>query len=170
MERGATALVSFGIAGGLSRNLPPGTLLVADRVVTDTDRYPANADWAEMLGARAGAVYGGTVIVSNVAEKARLGVATGALAVDLESGPVACIAAEASIPFIALRAIADPAWHGLPPAALIPLNAEGRPRLGPVLASITKRPGQIPGLIVTALETRAALNALLRACRVLAVG
>ena len=79
------------------------------------------------------------------------------------------MAAEAGIPFMALRAIADPAWHGLPAAALLPLDEHGRPRLGAVFGSIMKKPGQIPGLIVTAFDTRAALKALLRAGRVLAV-
>lgn len=123
--------------------------------------------WGGGGGVPLGAIYGGATIVAKIADKASLAARTGALAVDLESGPTARVAAEAGIPFIALRAIADPAWRGLPPAALLPLDADGRPDLAAVLASIAKRPGQIPGLVLTALDTRAALQALLRACRVL---
>jgi len=114
-----------------------------------------------------GPIYGGTKIASETGCKAALAARYRALAVDLESGPTAKVAAAAGIPFVAIRAIADPAWRGLPEAALLPLDGEGRPRLSAVFASIAKRPGQIPGLIATAFDTRAALRSLLRACRVL---
>jgi adenosylhomocysteine nucleosidase len=202
---GADALMSFGIAGGLSSDLAPGSLILASEIITDEGRYAADAVLAATLtrspmaidlshqgrgnemhdprtltpsplmgGGRGeggtvtiGVIYGGEMIISSIIDKAALAARTGALAVDLESGPVARVAAEAGIPFIALRAIADPAWRGLPEAALLPLDAEGRPRLSAVFGSIAKRPGQIPGLIATALDTRAALRSLLRACRVL---
>jgi adenosylhomocysteine nucleosidase len=166
---GVRALVSFGIAGGLAPDLVAGTLILADRVVTDDAQYPADAGWADLLRARTGCLYGGRTIAAGPAEKAILANRTGALAVDLESGPTAAVAASAGIPFIALRAIADPAWLTLPPAALLPLDAEGKPRLIAVLGSIAIRPAQIPGLIGIAFATRAALRSLLRAGRVLAV-
>ena len=206
LASGAKSLMSFGIAGGLAPDLPPGTLIVASKVVTADGRYPAEALWFrspsptwEGLGEgvaplaseperrggtstpppltprsrgggfEIGALYGDTRIASQPAEKKRTYETTGALAVDLESGETARIAAAAGVPFAALRAIADPAWRGLPEAALLPLDAMGRPRLPAILGSIMKKPGQIPGLIMTARDTRAALKALLRACRVLVV-
>ncbi len=164
---GATSLMSFGIAGGLAAGLEPGTLIVADRVITDDDAFPANPAAARTLGARIGAIYGGSPIVATAAAKAALATRSGALAVDLESGAVARVAHEAGLPFIAIRAIADPSWHGLPPAALLPLALDGRPNLGAVIASVLRHPGQISGLITTARETKAALTALRRAARVL---
>ena len=163
IAQGATLLVSFGIAGGLAHDLHPGTLVIADAIVTDHARYPADPSWAAGLGARTGAIYGGGAIVFDIAEKQRLATRTGAVAVDLESGPVAQVASAAGIPFVALRAIADPAWRSLPPAALLPLTEQGQPRIGAVFGSLMKKPGQIPGLIHTAFDTRAALRALLRA-------
>lgn len=168
VNAGASTLMSFGIAGGLSPNLPPGTLIVADEIVTDFEEYPAMANCAERVRARTGAIYGGWNIVATAAEKAEIRARTGALAVDMETGPVAKVAMEAGIPFIAVRAIADPASHGLPPAALLPLSVVGQPRLPAVFWSILKNPSQIPDLIRTAQETRAALKALRGAVRRLA--
>ncbi len=168
VQAGASTLMSFGIAGGLSPNLPSGALIVADEVVTELEDYPAMASCAERVGARTGAIYGGDSIVATPAEKAELRQRTGALAVDLETGPVARVAKEAGIPFIAVRAIADPSDHGLPPAALLPLSASGQPRLMAVLWSVATHPGQIPALIRTAKQTRAAMTALKQAARRLA--
>ena len=58
---------------------------------------------------------------------------TGALAVDMESAVVARAADAAGIPFLVLRAIADPAVRELPSAALIPLAENGTPALARVL-------------------------------------
>ncbi len=160
IKTGATTLMSFGIAGGLSSKLRPGSLVVADEVITDFDRYPAVASSAKMIRAHVGPIYGSWDIVSTAAEKGRLGQRTGALAVDMESGPVARVAMEAGIPFIAIRAIADPITKGLPPAALLPLDEKGRPNLFAVLGSILRNPAQIPALIGTGNQTRVALRRL----------
>ena len=69
-------------------------------------------------------------------------------------------AMEAGIPFIAIRAVADPVTHGLPPAALLPLDEKGNPNLLAVFGSILKNPGQIPALIGTGNQTRVALRRL----------
>jgi hopanoid-associated phosphorylase len=166
---GTRTLISFGIAGGLSPDLKAGSLIVADRVMTDHGTYPADANCAEALGARTGALYGGQTIVWDPAEKAALATRTGALAVDLESGPAAAAASDAGIRFLAIRAVADPAWFALPRAALLPLDDEGRPRLSAILGSVARYPAQIPALIRTGLATRAALATLLRAGGVLVV-
>ncbi len=164
---GATTLMSFGIAGGLRPDLVSGTLIVADAVIAEDGRYAASAAAAAALSATVGAIYGGETIVAAVADKAALSARTGALAVDLESGPLARVAAEYGLPFVAIRAIADPATEDLPPAALLPLGAGGRPQLQKVFGSILQRPGQIGGLIRTARSAGAALRALERACRIL---
>jgi len=196
LASGAKSLMSFGIAGGLAPDLPPGTLIVANEVVTGGRRYPAAAALLDasfprnresIVGHQAGGntdsrfhgndnrkivvglLYGDIRIASQPSDKKLIYETTGALAVDLESGEAARVAAAAGVPFIALRAIADPAWRGLPEAALLPLDSEGRPRLAAVFGSIMKKPGQIPGLIMTARDARAGLKALLRACSVLVV-
>src|SRR6185437_7001352 len=119
IQTGATTLMSFGIAGGLSSKLRPGSLVVADEILTEFDRYPAVSSSAPMIRAHVGPIYGSWEIVATSKEKRAIRKLTGALAVDMESGPVARVAQEAGIPFIAIRAIADPVTHGLPPAALL---------------------------------------------------
>ena len=167
ISAGAEFLMSFGVAGGLAPDLKAGTLIVADRIVTADGTYPAVSALAATLEAHVGMLYGDVRIASQLSDKKYMFEKTTALAVDLESGEAARVAAAAGIPFMALRAIADPAWRSLPEAALLPLDTMGRPRLPAIFGSIMKRPGQIPGLVMTALDTRAALKALLRACRVL---
>ena len=160
IKTGATTLMSFGIAGGLSSKLRPGSLVVADEVITDLDRYPAVSSSATMIRAHVGPIFGSWEIVSSPNEKRAIRKQTGALAVDMESGPVARVAMEAGIPFIAIRAIADPVTHGLPPAALLPLDEKGNPNLLAVFGSILKNPLQIPALIGTGNQTRVALRRL----------
>jgi adenosylhomocysteine nucleosidase len=160
IQTGATTLMSFGIAGGLSSTLRPGSLVVADEVITEFDRLPAVASCAPMIHAHVGPIYGSWTIVATAAEKRAIRNRTGALAVDMESGPVARVAMEAGIPFIALRAIADPVTHGLPPAALLPLDEKGRPNLSAIFWSILSNPGQIPALIATGSQTKKALQRL----------
>lgn len=167
-KQGAETLMSFGIAGGLSRKLAVGSLIVADEVVTEDAVYPAISAAAAAAKAKKGRIFGGSKIAATPAEKRELRVKYDAVAVDNESGPVARVAFEAGIPFIAIRAISDGAKDGLPPAALIPLLLSGRPDLPAVLLSVLKNPLQIPGLIKIARNTRTAMKSLKRACRRLA--
>jgi hopanoid-associated phosphorylase len=160
IKTGATTLMSFGIAGGLSSKLRPGSLVVADEVITEFDRYPAVSSSATMIRAHVGPIYASWEIVCTPKAKRAIRKQTGALAVDMESGPVARVAMEAGIPFIAIRAIADPVTHGLPPAALLPLDEKGQPNLLAVFGSILRNPGQIPALIGTGNQTRVALRRL----------
>ncbi len=154
---GARCLVSFGIAGGLDPDLRPGTVVAASEVVAADGQWPAQVP---DLGLPVGRVYGAAAIVAGRAAKARLHRDTGALAVDLESAAVARAAAARGIPFVVLRAIADPAERDLPPAALIPLGAGGRPGYFRILRSVWRQPGQLPGLAGLAREARQALAAL----------
>jgi len=73
----------------------------------------------------------------------------------------------ARLPFVILRAVADSAAKDLPPAASVPLRANGRVDIGAVLASLAKEPKQIPALLGLAGETATALWTLYRAGRAL---
>ena len=168
---GARGLISFGIAGGLAPQLRPGAIVVAQAVIAaDGRRYATDRAWTSALrertGAVAGDVFGGEAIVATAAEKVALHARTAALAVDLESLVVAEAAQRAKLPYVVLRAIADPATRNLPRAALIPLSPDGTPRLPQVLLSLLTEPHQIVGLIRTARDTQRALRALRRSAPV----
>jgi adenosylhomocysteine nucleosidase len=163
-----SGLISFGIAGGLAPGLVPGTLVLASAVVAaDGTRRPVDAAWRARvqgrLGALDGDVFGGSAIVAAAAQKAALHARTGAVAVDLESAVVAEAASRAGLPFLVMRAIADPAERDLPPAASARLKPDGRLDLRAVFGSVLMEPGQIAALIRLAHDTRNALRALGRA-------
>ncbi len=165
--RQATCLVSFGVAGGLAPHLAAGDVILSTEVIAEGRRWRADpqfdgqiADLAGRVGATRGAVLGASRILATEQDKRQAWRNTGALAVDLESAIVARAAVAAGIPFVVLRTIADPARRALPPAALIPLAADGTPAVGRVLQELVRRPRQIAALFALARETRRALGAL----------
>ena len=173
LAAGADALVSFGIAGGLDPSLRPGSLIVPDAVIDEAGmRQAVDAVWQGRMTAAlrqaglacvGGDLLGGGAIAATPLIKSALRQKTRAVAVDLESHLVAREAARQHVPFLVLRAVADPAERYLPPAALIELSAGGRPRLGRVLLSLLCRPGQLGDMIRLAGDTRRALIALRKA-------
>jgi adenosylhomocysteine nucleosidase len=172
--KNADYLVSFGIAGGLAPQLRAGDLVISTEVLSDGERWQGHepfrtrvAALAARIGATEGPVLGTSQIMATTDEKRRGWTRTGALAVDLESDVVARIAAACGTPFVVVRTIADSADRALPPAALIPLAANGTPRLGRVLASVLRRPRQFAALFGLARETRVALAALVVPARAL---
>jgi adenosylhomocysteine nucleosidase len=167
-------LVSFGIAGGLAPALGAGTVIVSAEVIADDGEWrgpPAYraivGGFARAIGAVEGPVFGAGSILATPRAKDQAWVATRALAVDLESDIVARTAASLGIPFIVLRTVADTARRRLPPAALIPLAADGRPDLRRVFAEVLRRPSQIAEMIALAREARRALEALIGPARAL---
>jgi adenosylhomocysteine nucleosidase len=88
------------------------------------------------------------------------GAKTGALAVDLESAIVANAAEAARIPFLVLRAIADPATRELPPAALLAFSGEKNTVLLRLITELLRQPRQIAALLMLAFEAQCALAAL----------
>jgi adenosylhomocysteine nucleosidase len=158
---GAGALVSFGLAGGLDPALMPGDLVVAAAVWDDDRRFTADPALCALLGgANAELIATMPAPVATAADKAALFRATGAAAVDLESGAVARVAARWALPFGMLRAVCDPAMRDLPPAALAALDSRGTIGLGRIAAALLRQPAQLPALLRLAGEARAARAAL----------
>ena len=161
---GATELLSFGLAGALATGLMPGDLVIATAVLIGETRHPTDPALTNRLAdmlpeAHLGAVVGSETAVTDATAKRALNASTGAVAVDMESQAVAA----AGLPYTVLRAIADPAERGLPPAALVGLKPDGGADLVAVLASLLRAPGQLPRLLGVARESRTALKALERA-------
>ncbi|MDX1575039.1 MAG: hypothetical protein R3285_02525 [Kiloniellales bacterium] len=172
LSEGAGALVSFGIAGGLDPSLKPGDLVLADEVVSP-GRDPIAADpalrdqWrraAEAAGLPCvgGRLLGAPRVLAGVADKEAWHRSSGALAVDMESYAVAGVAAGAGAPFVAVRAIADPAGRPLPRAVAENMGPDGRPRLGHVVLGLGRRPWEVTVLLRLRRDTGAALASLRR--------
>ena len=83
------SLVSFGIAGALSGELPVGTVIDATRVVDESGAVLWEGGPLGAAPARTGTILGASRIVDDPAERARLHERTGADAVDMESGSLA---------------------------------------------------------------------------------
>ena len=168
---GVAGLLSFGIAGGLDPKLSPGTLVLASEIVApDGTRFDSSREWRERLRAGAwsqcdfetGAIAGANEAVMTAAGKRALYEKTGAVAVDMESLAVAEAAREAGIPFMALRAIADPANRNVPAWALAGVHPDGRTRPFKVLGRVLIRPWEVPALFALARDAEAAFDALRR--------
>lgn len=157
--RRPSAVLSFGIAGGLDPALRPGALVVARAVVAEA-RWAADPGWSAALAASCGAtladVAGVDAVVGDAAGKAALRAATGAAVVDMESAVVARL----GVPFAVLRAVADASDEALPAAAAKGLDEDGNPAPWRVLRALLRRPGDLPGLLRMAARSRMALAAL----------
>jgi adenosylhomocysteine nucleosidase len=175
LASGAAAILSFGIAGGLTAEATAGSWLVAENVVTHTARWPVDRAWATALaqclpGALRGDLAGTDEIVTDPALKHALGAATGAVAVDMESHVAAAFAAARSVPFAVFRVIADPANRALAPAAAKGMRSDGSVDLKGVLGSLLRNPSQLPTLVQNAVDARTAFRALSRGRRLLGAG
>ncbi len=172
LEQGAVCLISFGLAGGLDPALRAGDIVVPAIVLDGGERLPADRGLLCRLGGpTCDVLVAASLIIATVAEKSALRAATGAAAVDMESGAVARVARDAAIPFAVVRAVCDPARRGLPPAALLALDQAGSIGLRRVLGSLAARPGQLSALLALARDAARARQALVgRVDRLLADG
>ncbi|MEJ0062138.1 MAG: phosphorylase [Alphaproteobacteria bacterium] len=165
---GITHAVSFGLCGGLEPGLPSGSIVIASHVAGLGMALDCNnalvAEMAALLpGAQVGGIWGTDAAVAGVRDKAQLYRRSHCLAVDMESHIVAELAADARLPFIALRVVCDPAEFPLPPAALVPLKRGGVPDMGSILRSLLRRPGQIGGMLGLARHHHRAMRGLAEA-------
>ncbi|GAB0113844.1 phosphorylase family protein [Acidisoma sp. C75] len=168
---GATGLVSFGLAGGLDPALRPGALVVPRSVIYGGKELPCDPVLREAIGGGAVGIehiLAAESVIASAAEKRRLWETTAAGAVDLESGAVAVVAAAEGIPFLALRAICDPAGRNLPRTAVTALDEAGRIAPMKMAASLARHPRDIFGLIALGRDAARARRALIRGAESLA--
>jgi adenosylhomocysteine nucleosidase len=165
-------IFSFGVAGGLAAHLRPGDIVLPHRIHIESDAFDCHGEWVSNLARRLphahkGALVGWDAPVETPAHKRHLHLTHDALAVDMESHCAARFARAQSLPFAALRAIADPQHRALPPAALVGIKSDGATNVKAVIAALARSPSQLPDLIQTAFDARAGLTALLGSRRLL---
>lgn len=173
LDAGVSALVSWGLAGGLDPSLSAGTICLPSLVVSgEGARFPTDPAWRGILSAALGPthlVVNGKLLTSacsidSVDGKAAAYRASGAAAVDMESVSIAQVAAVRSLPFIAVRVIADTAVDALP-RAVVSASREGTVRISRLLIGIASSPKDIVPLVRLALRYRAALRSLMAVAR-----
>jgi len=162
---GVSALVSWGMAGGLDPALRAGSLMLPAAVMSsDGAVLPTSAPWCRRLGEALGArgeAARGTLLTSaraiaSVAEKERLFRATGAAAVDMESFAIAQVAAAHGLPFIAVRVIIDAAHDAVPRSVLAAMDRCGEVQILRLLAALARAPADLIALLRLAQRYRAA--------------
>lgn len=164
---GCPGIISFGVAGGLAPHLRPGTCVVGSAVVSGSTQMPISAQWSQKLlqtipGAVSGMLLGVSAPVANPDEKRALYLRTGAIAVDMESHIVAAVGQAHDLPVAAIRVITDPARRALPASAVAAMRPNGTTNIGAMLRSVLARPRELPALMQTALDARAARATLVR--------
>jgi adenosylhomocysteine nucleosidase len=170
LAEGARALLSWGLAGALDPALVAGTLVLPREVISPEGRVFLSApDWrdrvSEAIAGRRQVCHGRLLTcrepLGSAAAKSLAFHQTGAVAVDMESSAIAEVASSGRVPFLVVRAIVDTAHDAVPEMALSATRAgEDGLRLGRVLASLARSPGELPGLIRLARGYRSASRAL----------
>ena len=169
LEAGATALLSWGTAGGLDPALNAGTLVLPQQVISANQSvFPVDGEWrnrvqqrvAQHVATSSGTLLESLSVFTHPSQKQALAKRAGAAAVDMESAAVAQVAQQAGVPFIAIRVIADQAITAIPSSALSAVDAYGRLQVLPLVASLLAHPGELPALITLGRAFRAAQKTL----------
>jgi adenosylhomocysteine nucleosidase len=169
IEHGATRLISWGCAAALSSTLNPGDLVLPDTLIdVDGIQIGIDPDWhgytknllSTTLEVHTGSLAESKSIVSTSQDKKQQHTQTGAIALDMESIAIAKVARQHKLPFLAIRAIADPVNMDLPRAINHSLSNEGDIVLSKLLLFIALHPTELPGLIKLGLHFNAAKNTL----------
>jgi adenosylhomocysteine nucleosidase len=175
VEAGATALASWGMAGGLDPALVPGTIFLPSEVISPDGATIATADqWREQLSAAVathrpviqGRLLTSAKAVGSRADKAALFHRTGAAAVDMESLAVGEVAQAHQLPFIVVRVIVDSAADALPQAVTAAADSEGHLQIWRLMGALARTPGDLAPLIRLAQRYRAANRSLAAVARV----
>lgn len=174
---GATALASWGTAGGLDPVLCAGAIFLPSEVIAlDGTSISTTRHWRERLCAAVAAhhpVAQGKLLTSpravvSPAQKAMLHRETGAAAVDMESLAVAQEAATRQLPFIAVRVIVDSARDALPRSVAAAADSAGHLHLWRLAGTLALAPADLAPLIRLVRRYRFArrsLSAVARSCQ-----
>ena len=169
ISQGAGGIISWGCAAALDESLKPGDLTLADNLVAgDQTRLSIQSTWRQHTFdalSRQFVIHTGTLaeshqIVSSSQEKLALQNKTKARVLDMESFASAKKAAQASLPFIAIRAISDPVKMDLPVAISHSVNKNGTVDLRKLILFLLLHPLQLPGLVKLGFYFHAATNKL----------
>lgn len=181
VPQNCTAILSFGVCGGLTISAQIGQAFIYWGVVTPTMTYYSDPDWRKrFFGAtnymeRRCWSSGNFNTANTVAQRQALFQNTSCWIIDDESMAIAQFAANRKIPFCGLRTVSDGAQDNLPPAVINALNPNGSDNVLDVIESLWEEPidpvthqWQLPELVKTAMNAKKSYDELDTAC--IAVG
>jgi adenosylhomocysteine nucleosidase len=148
----ALAYVSVGLSASLIHELSPGDIVGAAEIVTAASPEnslpcdPGLIDAISKIQCRTGKFFAASKTVITSYEKMEIARASGAIALDMESGGAARGSIEAGIPFISIRAISDGLDEDLPVDFDL-LMHEGKMRWGRFIFYFMTHPAKIPPLM-----------------------
>lgn len=176
ITQGATRLISWGCAAALSPNLQSGDLVLADNLMSaESENISVDNSWYKQARTaleklsleakprfvlRQGDLLESKVLVAKSSEKQQLYQQTRAIALDMESVAVAKVARQHHIPFLAIRAIADPVSMDLPESVSYALNAKGDVEIIKLLKFLLTHPKELSGLMTLGQQFSAAKRTL----------
>ena len=172
VAKGATRLLSFGIAGGLEPGLPIGTMIIGTHVQSVAGKWMCDSAWLDQLTrklpeARRGGIWGSEALVPTAREKRSLYEQSRCLMVDMESQCVAEVAAAAGISMAVVRTVCDASDMDVPPMVMDAISDDGNVDIAKALWSLIRQPKQIPSLVHVGHGTGKALKTLETALPVL---
>jgi adenosylhomocysteine nucleosidase len=153
----ARLFLSSGCAGALVDDLRPGDVVVADGVAeldasgAATERFAVDSAaltrWAHAsnLGIHVGGVASSAVVLHTAGAKRRAA-ASGAIAVDMESGALARVALARDIPMLVVRVVIDVVTDTVPETGDVLDPDTGDVRVGPAVAAMI-HPRNWPGTV-----------------------
>jgi adenosylhomocysteine nucleosidase len=168
VDSGVTALMTFGMAGGLDPGLRAGSIVLPGELISPSGaRFITCRPWRERIAAAVsssravseGALLTSALAIHSLAGKAAAYQSSGAVAVDMESAAVAEVAAAARLPFIAVRVIVDTAADVLP-RAVVAASRAGSVQMSRLIAGLMLAPTQIKPLIRLSQRYRTAIRSL----------
>ena len=154
-------VVSAGVCGALSPGLAAGDLVVPEAVLGPTGARYATVEVGGL--ARAGTLATVTEVVTTPAAKARLWMATTALACDMESAAILEWARARGVPAAVIRGVADTADRGVPEDLAAVVQPDGRVRTARAVRAVLARPRALADAMALRSSTHAALQGVARA-------
>jgi adenosylhomocysteine nucleosidase len=174
IEAGATALMSWGLAGGLDPALRAGTVVLPREIISSEGlRFPVALHWHAQLTTAVeaacplstGSLLSCRAPLISPAEKSDAFRSLAAVAVDMESIAVAQVASSQRLPFIAVRVIVDTAEDSVPPSLTSATTTTGTVRIARMIVGLLRAPSELGAFVRLLLRYRAARRTLVAVAR-----
>jgi nucleoside phosphorylase len=171
---------NIGVSGGLTADLKPGMVILADRILTAGRNrnstyqavYTPNSQILAVLESnlqkkgvpyRRGSLLCTRYPLESPEKKRAAQLETGALAVDMESSGAAEAARLAALPFFCMRLVCDPAERWLDTRLLAGVDSQGNNRPGRLIKPLLRRPWSLRNLLLMAHDFNRALAGMQQA-------